>query len=490
MSGQGMGLLTWGKALLERAELPVTRQNLTALVAWQQAEGGHHRNNARFNPLNTSRQSPGSTVVNSHGVRSYPSYEKGMDATVSTLRLGFYDKVRQALREGDSASAVARAVVASKWGTTGLFHQTLPGARAYVADHDSWVRSATRSGRSGAGSGGENGGGERESRPHNGSRAGGSTGSGGDGRMKAWRIPKEGTSGRIVVVPAELDALAHHLMGHLARTESVRRSTRVAARELDGDELRLGDEAAEKALRSALDAVHDESTGLPRLLRAFTRDAGYVSEARARALGMDGDDRGERTVAALMAPLAGKVHRETSRSVKSLLESLLDPPKRRRPSAPAPPAQRLATSPRGALPAKKQKGSPPVPPSFKKLGNGRIPASKTEAIGSGERLAPGAAGPFKDMRAAARRAGVRIGITDGYRSLADQRRLYSRLGPYNGSGGAAVPGTSNHGWGLSVDLGLDAEATRWMGANASRFGFFNDVPGEPWHWTYRPRGPQ
>jgi hypothetical protein len=305
--------------------------------------------------------------------------------------------------------------------------------------------------------------------------------------MKPWRMPQEGTGGRIVVVPAELDALAQHLIGHLARTESVDRLTRSAARDIDGDDLRLGDEAAERALRSALGTVHDETTGLPRLLRAFTRDAGYVTEARARALGMDADDRGERTVTALMAPLAGKVHAETSRGVKALLRSLLDPPKRRPPSAPSRPAERSESSPRGALPAKQHKGSPPVPPSFKELGNGRIPASKTESIGSGERLAPGAAGPFKDMRAAARKAGVSIGITDGYRSLADQQRLHRQLGPYNGSGGAAVPGTSNHGWGLSVDLGLNAKSTRWMGANASRFGFFNDVPGEPWHWTYRPK---
>jgi LAS superfamily LD-carboxypeptidase LdcB len=50
------------------------------------------------------------------------------------------------------------------------------------------------------------------------------------------------------------------------------------------------------------------------------------------------------------------------------------------------------------------------------------------------------------------------------------------------------PGTSNHGWGLSVDINVaaDARAGRWLHANTARYGFFNDVPTEPWHWTYRP----
>lgn len=50
----------------------------------------------------------------------------------------------------------------------------------------------------------------------------------------------------------------------------------------------------------------------------------------------------------------------------------------------------------------------------------------------------------------------------------------------------ATAGTSTHGLGLSVDLGLDGRAQAWMRANADRFGFVEDVAGEPWHWTYRP----
>ena len=71
---------------------------------------------------------PGDRTVNGHGVRAYASYEQGMAATIKTLPPAAYAGVRAALRRGDSARAVANAVVASPWGTTGLMLQTIPGA--------------------------------------------------------------------------------------------------------------------------------------------------------------------------------------------------------------------------------------------------------------------------------------------------------------------------------------------------------------------------
>ena len=49
---------------------------------------------------------------------------------------------------------------------------------------------------------------------------------------------------------------------------------------------------------------------------------------------------------------------------------------------------------------------------------------------------------------------------------------------------AAVPGTSNHGWGLAVDLcgGIQNFGTphyTWMKANAGRFGFLHPDWAEP-----------
>jgi LAS superfamily LD-carboxypeptidase LdcB len=87
--------------------------------------------------------------------------------------------------------------------------------------------------------------------------------------------------------------------------------------------------------------------------------------------------------------------------------------------------------------------------------------------------------------------GTPICITDSYRTYAAQVRLYGQKPAL-----AAVPGTSNHGWGLAVDLcgGIEAFGTRqysWMKANSGRFGFLHPdwaEPGngreEPWHWEY------
>ena len=51
---------------------------------------------------------------------------------------------------------------------------------------------------------------------------------------------------------------------------------------------------------------------------------------------------------------------------------------------------------------------------------------------------------------------------------------------------AAAPGTSEHGWGLAVDLGLDATSQAWMRQHAKEYGFVDNVPREPWHWQFAP----
>ncbi|MET0133024.1 MAG: M15 family metallopeptidase, partial [Kibdelosporangium sp.] len=61
---------------------------------------------------------------------------------------------------------------------------------------------------------------------------------------------------------------------------------------------------------------------------------------------------------------------------------------------------------------------------------------------------------------------------------------------------AAVPGTSNHGWGLALDLCGGAQSAgspehAWLMANAPGYGWQNPPwaqPGrgrvEPWHWEF------
>ena len=119
-------------------------------------------------------------------------------------------------------------------------------------------------------------------------------------------------------------------------------------------------------------------------------------------------------------------------------------------------------------------------------GNGRLPDTMLVGIGEGaHRLTKPAADAFGRLSAAARRDGVTFGVTDSYRDHGAQVDVARRLGLYGQGGLAAVPGSSNHGWGLALDLELGDQAQGWMADNAWRYGYFNDVPGEPWHWTYR-----
>ncbi len=75
---------------------------------------------------------------------------------------------------------------------------------------------------------------------------------------------------------------------------------------------------------------------------------------------------------------------------------------------------------------------------------------------------------FEAMRSAAAADGVTIGITDSYRSYAGQVDVAARKGLYSQGGLASVPGTSNHGWGMALDLDLDSSALTWMRQHGDR----------------------
>ncbi|RBY79287.1 hypothetical protein DQ239_06505 [Blastococcus sp. TF02-09] len=125
--------------------------------------------------------------------------------------------------------------------------------------------------------------------------------------------------------------------------------------------------------------------------------------------------------------------------------------------------------------------------------NGLIPPSAMCPLGAaGHSLRCDAAAAYRAMSAAYAGAfGGPLCLTDSYRTYAGQVRLYGEKPAL-----AAVPGTSNHGWGLAVDLcgGVETFGTpqyAWMVANAGRFGFLHPSwadPGngreEPWHWEY------
>ena len=129
-----------------------------------------------------------------------------------------------------------------------------------------------------------------------------------------------------------------------------------------------------------------------------------------------------------------------------------------------------------------------VPPAeLQAYGNGKIPAAALSRVGdTGHKLWAPAARALERLMADAAASGVRIGITDSYRSFDSQVDVARRRGLYQNGGLAAVPGTSAHGWGMATDHDLDASALEWMRENAHKYGFVEDTPREPWHWGYRP----
>lgn len=125
--------------------------------------------------------------------------------------------------------------------------------------------------------------------------------------------------------------------------------------------------------------------------------------------------------------------------------------------------------------------------------NGFIPLTALCGIGIGTHaLRCDAAQSFQAMSAAfAGSFGRALCLTDSYRTFDSQVRLYG-IKPAL----AAIPGTSNHGWGLAVDLcgGAQSFGTSeyaWMAQYTPSFGWSNPPwaqPGrgreEPWHWEF------
>ena len=98
----------------------------------------------------------------------------------------------------------------------------------------------------------------------------------------------------------------------------------------------------------------------------------------------------------------------------------------------------------------------------------------------GKPMRPDVARAFDRMAAAARRDGHALSVTSGFRSDAEQARLFA-ANP--NPKWVAPPGTSLHRYGTELDLGPPA-AYGWLKANASRFGFIHRYAWEPWHYGF------
>ncbi len=103
------------------------------------------------------------------------------------------------------------------------------------------------------------------------------------------------------------------------------------------------------------------------------------------------------------------------------------------------------------------------------------------AYRQGKPMRPDVARAFDRMAAAARReAGLYLSVTSGYRSDAEQARLFAA---HPDPRWVAPPGRSLHRLGTELDLGPPA-AYRWLAGNARRFGFIQRYSWEAWHYGY------
>ena len=118
--------------------------------------------------------------------------------------------------------------------------------------------------------------------------------------------------------------------------------------------------------------------------------------------------------------------------------------------------------------------------------NGVFTTANTDPIVGG-RLWPEAALTWSAMRAAFIADGGNPahfhpgGPNSSARTIAAQRGFWASQPPP-----AALPGTSNHGWGIAVDIPFPA-AQAWLMRNCQRFGWSHDEGarvGEAWHFRY------
>lgn len=124
--------------------------------------------------------------------------------------------------------------------------------------------------------------------------------------------------------------------------------------------------------------------------------------------------------------------------------------------------------------------------------NGRIPASALAPVPGNGQLLRVPARAYTAMHQRARRDGVSLVIIEGpirrtYRPIGAQfaaRRMWCNAGR---CGNAAVPGTSNHGLGTTVDL-MSMTQRRWIDRHGATFGWakrWSDASWEWWHLRYR-----
>ncbi|MBM3666726.1 MAG: hypothetical protein FJW90_04475, partial [Actinobacteria bacterium] len=102
------------------------------------------------------------------------------------------------------------------------------------------------------------------------------------------------------------------------------------------------------------------------------------------------------------------------------------------------------------------------------------------AYRNGEGMRPDVARAYDLMAAAARRGGHGLVVNSGFRSDAEQARLFAA---HPDPRWVAPPGRSLHRCATELDIGPPS-AYGWLAANARRFGFLQRYSWEAWHYGF------
>lgn len=127
--------------------------------------------------------------------------------------------------------------------------------------------------------------------------------------------------------------------------------------------------------------------------------------------------------------------------------------------------------------------------------NGNLESSELVSIGDGENKMHIESWPyFKKMKEEAKKEGIDIKLTgpsgSGYRIVGSPEKgcsegftqwcAWQRYGKKR----AAYPGTSNHGWGMAIDV-ESYQAKQWVRENGPKYGWvWGEAPNEDWHFTF------
>lgn len=153
-----------------------------------------------------------------------------------------------------------------------------------------------------------------------------------------------------------------------------------------------------------------------------------------------------------------------------------------------------------------------IPKDLKDVDNGKLPKSKLSKIECGGEMWKWAALCFNLMYKDAKKAGITLKNIGDYRtfqrqlemfnerySLEDEGRIPRVTRKYQGKtwylrkgkSPSGIPGTSNHGLGLAIDLDVkNGKTLAWLCENAPSYGFFlqtgdaSSPEFEAWHWQY------